>query len=543
MNKAEERSLHSMATEPTPERTASTSVPLEASRSAKNANKAKRQGKRKKAQRKKLIRIKFGQNKRYYDVSKKRPVAADEQYYSRRCGEEYRYGSDKQKAKLRRKYRKKNRLAGTVKIPEPEAEIMTGHLSEPEPGTLAHPLKAVLNLFPQVSIGCCLASDILIGLRANKLHQAGEGIPMFVTEINAASPELIHLLKKQLNPFQPVKWHSKRWTLRQKTVLDYRKQKLNRPYSLQQFSEVKIRWKNCKTIRFPASYSNTMVTVIGADHAQAREALPYMAEAAVLFVNSKVPQELKSTRLNPADMNSISASALETIKASKEIFRYVLTLWWAEGRRKWASALMKRARDRLKLPTDSDYISLSPEPRKFRDAIRCEVLHSFVEGAVANGYLDTAAAAEFRETIDQAFYPTPQPEKTKVRIEEPESFIPLMRKIVHNNFESIVPEGNRFVKSEKKLGAIRSISGEKCLVMPEKTWSAAYKRAAKAEEMDCSFCESRGWERNLQRILAEHQQIKGSGSNPRYRYDLYENDTRDSTYVVAVPWDSICPVE
>ena len=79
--------------------------------------------------------------------------------------------------------------------------------------------------------------------------------------------------------------------------------------------------------------------------------------------------------------------------------------------------------------------------------------------------------------------------------------------------------------------------------MPEKKWANAYKKAAKNAGLETSFSQSDGWERNLQKILADAGLIKYTSGNPRYRYDLYAKGSKDKTYVVAVPWDDVEPQE
>ena len=69
-----------------------------------------------------------------------------------------------------------------------------------------------------------------------------------------------------------------------------------------------------------------------------------------------------------------------------------------------------------------------------------------------------------------------------------------MRSVAQRNDSIIIPDGKRFVKSEKKFGAIRVISGEQYLVMPENTWATAYKKAVKDAGFETSFCQIRSGE-------------------------------------------------
>lgn len=203
--------------------------------------------------------------------------------------------------------------------------------------------------------------------------------------------------------------------------------------------------------------------------------------------------------------------------------------------------MVERAKSRLKVPAAGDYVVLTPAPAKLRHAIRCEVLLSFLTEAEQSGFVAAEETAALRAEVEDAFYPRPVSEQAARRIENPDEFLPLMRGIVAGNLTNIIREGERFVKKEKKLGALRVISDRTYLVMPEETWAKTYRKAAKAAELDVSFCGRDGWERELQRTLGKAGRIKSTGSNPRQRYDLYENGTKDSTYVVAVLWDTVAP--
>ena len=97
-------------------------------------------------------------------------------------------------------------------------------------------------------------------------------------------------------------------------------------------------------------------------------------------------------------------------------------------------------------------------------------------------------------------------------------------------------EDSHFVKSKKHLAAWRTISKKQYLVFPEDQWAKAYKKVAcSTGNIDPSYFQRNGWERELQKTLCQHHLIKEPSSGYRSRYDLYENGTRDTTYVVAVP--------
>ncbi|WP_409967414.1 hypothetical protein RFF05_12565 [Bengtsoniella intestinalis] len=52
--------------------------------------------------------------------------------------------------------------------------------------------------------------------------------------------------------------------------------------------------------------------------------------------------------------------------------------------------------------------------------------------------------------------------------------------------------------------------------------------------MNCQCFDTKGWTLELQRALMEAGIIKGSKGNPRYRYGLLSNKSKDDTYVLAV---------
>ncbi len=128
------------------------------------------------------------------------------------------------------------------------------------------------------------------------------------------------------------------------------------------------------------------------------------------------------------------------------------------------------------------------------------------------------------------------------RIEQPEVFVDIMRSIFSSSDTNILPPGERFVKSEKRyLGAMRTIMAVDYFVMPEERWKAAYIKAARKAGVDVSLAKSEKWELTIMKAMSKAGWIKKPDSGYRYRYDLYDDGTCDTTYVVCVPIDVLDP--
>lgn len=243
-------------------------------------------------------------------------------------------------------------------------------------------------------------------------------------------------------------------------------------------------------------------------------------------------------------MDSVSHDKIQAVEHAAPYIAAVLRWWWglSGNENLWASAMLRKAKGHLAKPNE-DYVSISPNPVKLRHAVQYETLFSFVETAVMQGFLSREEAEQYHDKIRETFYPEPVVTEPRKRMEDPDVFPDLMRSIAQENAMRIVAQEERFVKTEKKFGAFRTINKSLHLVMPEEQWANAYKKAAKNAGLETSFSQSDGWERKLQAILAENKLIKHTGINPRYRYDLYGDGKKDSTYVVAVPWDDVRPQE
>jgi len=518
----------------------------------------KRSAERKK--RRRILRVKCGNNTAFYDATRKKAVPAliNDSYLKEHADSNVRRYSDKEKQKTLHSFvkkAKKTEITVPTALPNAGRKIKTPDNGKRSPsatdfarGALA--LLKLPHLFPALLTGYNLLADLLIAMRCSSIRHACRGSVRFVTEFRQASSELIELLIGLINlSVSKKRWKDqdgKKWkgTIRRNCVLDYREQDVNHPFSIIQFARIKIRLKHRKALWLALPYADTAAIVIGASQSQAKEAVRQMEDAVVLLVNSVRPEGVNADSIKADSLNLYNPSIAKQITSNAPCIRALLRRWWESPdmeENRWADALVKRARARLKSPGQSDYVILSPNPSKLRHAIRCEVLLAFLDEAEPAGFLPSVDVPALRNEIENVFYPKPVEEAAARRIEDPGVFLPLMRKLVLDKSSEIVPETDHFVNRNRLFGARREISRVLHLVIPESVWAQEYRKAAKANGIDVSFCRKDGWERELQKLLCKEELIKSGGSNPRYRYDLYENGTKDTTCVVAVPWESVRP--
>ena len=174
------------------------------------------------------------------------------------------------------------------------------------------------------------------------------------------------------------------------------------------------------------------------------------------------------------------------------------------------------------------------DPKILGKAIRYQVLLAFLSILEEYGILESEALASYQAAVKQAYDPDPEPEVPIRHAEDPEVFLEIMRALAAKG--PIVGPEERFCRGDKALGAWRDISGVRHLVLLEGTWKKTYARAAHAMEgLDLSFLKQDGWERALQKKLAEAGYLKCPSAGYRYRFDLLGTGERDKTYVVAIP--------
>lgn len=406
------------------------------------------------------------------------------------------------------------------------------------------------NPFP----GFWLISSMLTAMCCASLRCAGPDTLLYATEIRGASRELIGLISSLIRAVvTKERWIKKKGRkarricikVRRKPVLDFgamRHSAFSR--TVRDFAGVTVKAKNWKVIHLSPIYADTISAVVNANKKQLRETLPLMEQSYVLLINCPKPDGINPSVLKAADMDSVAHDKIQAVEHAAPYIAAVLRWWWglSGNENLWAAEMLRKAKGHLAKP-NADYVSISPNPVKLRHAVQYETLFSFVETAVMQGFLSREEAEQYHDKIRETFYPEPVVTEPRKRMEDPDVFPDLMRSIAQENATRIVAQEERFVKTEKKFGALRTINKNLYLVMPEEQWADAYKKAAKNAGLETSFSQSDGWERKLQAILAENKLIKHTGINPRYRYDLYGDGKKDSTYVVAVPWDDVKPQE
>ena len=168
------------------------------------------------------------------------------------------------------------------------------------------------------------------------------------------------------------------------------------------------------------------------------------------------------------------------------------------------------------------------------DAIMDKMLKRFFDHATACELLTVERANAVLADIQEAFDPAPVQPPGLRKADDPAVFLELMRKIVSS--ASIVEEGAPFVNDKSTLGAWRTISGKRYLVILEETWEKAYRKAVKEDPLlDSSCFNNKHWSRDLQGRLKDAEIIKATNSNDRYRYNIYRKSGDAKEYVVAIP--------
>ena len=128
-----------------------------------------------------------------------------------------------------------------------------------------------------------------------------------------------------------------------------------------------------------------------------------------------------------------------------------------DNEERWATKVLRKAKEHLSKPNE-DYVSLSPNPAKLRQAVQYEVTLDFLENAVKSKFLSLEEAEKYRNGVKNAFYPEPIVTELRKRMEDPDVFLDLMRSIVQKKSTFIIAQEERFVKTEKKFGHVRFIN-------------------------------------------------------------------------------------
>lgn len=396
-------------------------------------------------------------------------------------------------------------------------------------------LLEITNLFQSKEANYLLLSDILCGHRASALRGAEPSFRAALS-LNGTSQPLETCLRTIVDcTVTRNRWNQSNCKIRRTAILDYTQ---TAPLSIHMIdhSRIKVTGKSIHGARIPFPYTDTVALIKGANSTQLREAAPYLENAAVILLNC-ASSEFLPTKLPPSSVAAYDPEVLTQLRQAQAYIAALLRFWWssAENEDVWAREIVSQARQSFGKP-DSRYVQCEPDPKLLRKAIRYRVLLSFLDMLEAHQMLDQETLDRCRQEARDVFDPAPAVKNVLLQADQPVVFLDLMRKIVAQHAGSIVDEGSHFVKSQKHLAAWRTISKKRYLVFPEDRWAKVYKKAAcSSENIDLSYFQKDGWEREMQKTLCQHQLIKVPSSGHRSRYDLYENGTRDTTYVVAVP--------
>lgn len=452
----------------------------------------------------------------------------------------YRELSEKARMKRFRKYLDSKEIVDCGILPEdlPNTRHFRGPdgkkrvLTQEELRAGAEALLALGTLFPDPAPGWELLADLLTGLWCAELRKAE---PEFrsVTTIPLDTAELRRLFKLLVKTSVPRKrWRRGKFRIWRRAVLDYGERPDTLPLHIQDFTQIKRKVPGRKPLRMPAAYSNTLVLMIGANSEQLREAEPFLENAGVLMMGC-AGNTWGGRRISRGDLSALDPAVAEQLQEKRTLAAAVLTSWWAEGRASTARSIVQAAKRALGKP-DSRFISVIYDPKILGKAIRYQVLLAFLSILEEYGILESEALASYQAAVKQAYDPDPEPEVPIRHAEDPEVFLEIMRALAAKG--PIVGPEERFCRGDKALGAWRDISGVRHLVLLEGTWKKTYARAAHAMEgLDLSFLKQDGWERALQKKLAEAGYLKCPSAGYRYRFDLLGTGERDKTYVVAIP--------
>ncbi len=433
----------------------------------------------------------------------------------------------------------------------PNADKKTGNKSEDQEAVQI--LLGIGEIFKDSRAGYLILAYMIAGLHGSAFHHEASDI-RFALGIQTHSNEIFAALKAITKATVTLKkWTGTDCVLKRKPILDCRKQRITSK-RFHDFSCYKMKARHriypkpfrlevcpqySKTVRFltPAPYVDTVATIIGADSAFLREASPYM-DCCATFLIGCGSNDWGTAKLTASETAEYDPAIVQELKNMRYPIASILRDWWGAYDKKeekiWAQNVVAHARKSFGKP-DSRYITATIDPKKLRDKIAYFVLLDFLDYTVKQGWLTEEAVQVYRAGAQAVFDPQPVEDKPLRRMEQVDVFTEIMEMLRQENTDKIVPCGQDFVKSAKSFGAYREISGEQYLVMLENDWGKAYLKAAKKLNVDVSFAQRPNWERELQKLLCETEAIKAPSAGYRYRYDLYDNGTRDKTYVIAYP--------
>lgn len=392
----------------------------------------------------------------------------------------------------------------------------------------------LLDLFEDPEVGAILAANLLCGFQMTTLRQI---FPAFspTVSIPEAGESLEQILRLILGAATPRhRWRGKHCKVRRAPVLDYRESEDGISPGFQDFSRIKIMLSGRKSPVAPFPYTDTAALIIGASSGQIREAAPYLERCSVIALGCRLPKELSARRLSHRQLAAYDPSIIEAWRTHRVEIALVLRLWQEY---ELPTAAIKAQVSSRFLPPDARYISVTIHPNELRTAVYLAALSTFLRLLAGCGLLSTEETAAREEALTDLFFPPPPPPPApKRQAEDPQVFLELLAEHIRQSPEDIAGPDEPYRKKGTRLGAWRTISGTQHLVMAEPVWKKWYQKKVRSHpDLDTACLSRDSWEKDMQKALADAGVIKAPSAGFRYRYDLYDNGSRDSTYVLAVP--------
>lgn len=392
----------------------------------------------------------------------------------------------------------------------------------------------LLDLFEDREAGAILTANLLCGFQMTTLRRL---FPTFspliaIPEAGKSLEQILCLIQEAAAPKH--RWRGKDCRVRRAPVLDYRESEDGISPGFQDFSRIKIMLSGRKSPVAPFPYTDTAALLIGASSGQVREATPYLEQCSVMALGCKLPKEVSPWRLSHRQLGAYDPSIIEAWRTHGAEIALVLRLW--QQYRLPIDAIKAQVSSRF-LPPDARYISVTIHPDELRTAVYRAALAAFLHMLAEYGLLSSEEAAAREEALTVLFFPPPPPPPApKRQAEDPQVFLELLAEHIRQSPEDIAGPDEPYRKKDTRPGAWRTISGKEHLVMAEPVWKKWYQRQVRSRpDLDTACLSRDAWEKDMQKALADAGVIKAPSAGFRYRYDLYNDGSRDSTYVLAVP--------
>ena len=392
----------------------------------------------------------------------------------------------------------------------------------------------LLDLFEDPETGAILAANLLCGFQMTTLRQI---FPAFlpavsIPEAGESLEQILRLVQETATP--KYRWRGKHCRVRRAPVLDYRESGDGIILKFQDFSRIKIMLSGRKSPVAPFPYTDTAALIIGASSGQIREAAPYLERCSVIALGCKLPKEISARRLSHRQLGACDPQIIEAWRTHGAEIALVLRLW--QEYELPIAAIKAQVSSRF-LPPDKQYIAVVPHPDRLRAGVYLAALATFLRMLAGYGLLSPEETAAREEALTALFFPPPPPPAApKRQAEDPQVFLELLAEHIRQSPEDITGPDEPYRKKGTRLGAWRTISGTQHLVMAEPVWKKWYQKKVRSRpDLDTASLSRDAWEKDMQKALADAGIIKAPSAGFRYRYDLYDNGSRDSTYVLAVP--------